>query len=328
MKKMKHTTLCAACLGGLTLCAIAGMEPGAGDDGDFTLGPDYTNAPELAARPGVPKGTTYQFTMDSAGSKFYPGISKANPGVTVPYQRRVWVYVPSQYVAGTPVPFLVAQDGGGYVRRMTNILDNMIADRRLPVMAAVFIDSGGSDGPGSERGLEYDTVSGKYAEFVEAEVLPKISRDYHITFTQDPDGRAAMGGSSGGAAAFSMGWFHPDLYHRILTYSGTYVNQQSPVNPASPHGAWEFHEHLIPESAAKPLRVWMEVGERDNRYTDAESTYHNWVLANQHMAAALKAKGYHYRLVLCLGAVHVDSRAVAETLPGALAWLWRDYAAK
>src|SRR5437764_1063568 len=83
---------------------------------------------------------------------------------------------------------------------------------------------------------------------IQNEVLPRISKDFNITFTKDPEGRATMGGSSGGAAAFTMAWFRPDLYHRVLTYSGTYVNQQWPVNPASPHGAWEYHEHLIPQS--------------------------------------------------------------------------------
>ena len=71
-----------------------------------------------------------------------------------------------------------------------------------------------------------------------------------------------LGGSSGGSAAFTMAWFHPELYHRVMTYSGTYVNQQS--NADVPHGAWDYHAHLIPESPAKPLRVWLEVGERDN----------------------------------------------------------------
>ena len=60
-----------------------------------------------------------------------------------------------------------------------------------------------------------------------------------------------------------MAWYHPELYHRVLIYSGTFVNQQWPSSPRTPHGAWEFHEHLIPENPAKPLRIWMEVGDRD-----------------------------------------------------------------
>ena len=182
-------------------------------------------------------------------------------------------------------------------------------------MAAIFINSGGGDAQGSERGLEYDTVSGQYAEFIETEVLPKITQDYHVTFSKDPNARMTMGGSSGGAAAFTMAWYHPDLYHRVLTYSGTYVNQQSPLNPASPHGAWEYHEHFIPQSKAKPLRIWMEVGENDIRSHDPESTYHNWPLANQRMAEVLKAKKYHYQYVYAVGAGHVDGKVVNQTLP-------------
>jgi enterochelin esterase family protein len=348
MKSMKSIALGAALLSGLASCTTSQTHPGTEGDGDFTIGPDYTNAPELTARSGVPAGTVHEFTMNSADSKTYPGIKPvtnaaylrrdssgnrmALPAVdgtaSAPCTRRVWAYVPSQYVAGTPAPFIVVQDGGGYAARMTTILDNMIADRRLPALIAIMINSGGGDAQGSERGLEYDTVSGKYAEFIETEVLPRISRECQITFTRDPKGRAAMGGSSGGAAAFTMGWFHPELYHRILTYSGTFVNQQSPLNPDSPHGAWEYHDHLIAQSARKPLRIWMQVGENDNHSKDPESTYHNWVLANQRMAAALQAKGYHYQFVFCKGAGHVDRKAVAQTLPAALAWLWRGYPVK
>jgi enterochelin esterase-like enzyme len=295
-------------------------------DGDYSVGPDYTNAPELAIKDGVPHGVVKTFVMDSADSKMYPGIGKKSPGV-VPYKRKVGVYIPSQYVPGAPAPFIICQDASNQ-KELPTILDNMISEHRVPVMIAIFIASGGGDAQGSERGLEYDTVSGKYAEFVETEVLPKIAADYSITFTKDPDGRATMGCSSGGAAAFTMAWFHPEWYHRVLTYSGTYVNQQSPANPQSPHGAWEYHEHFIPDSEAKQLRVWMEVGENDNRFNDPESTYHNWVLANQRMAAALKAKGYHYQFVLAKGAKHVDQRAVRQTLPEAMDWLWKGYAGK
>jgi enterochelin esterase-like enzyme len=288
-----------------------------GDD-EITTGPIYTNAPELTPHKGVPKGVVHEFVMDSAESKIYPGLNG-------PYSRKVWVYVPSQYVAGTPAPFIIAQDGRGYTNRLPLILDNMIHDHRLPAMIAVMINSGGGDGKGSERGLEYDTVSDKYTTFIETEVLPRIERDYHVKFTSNPEGRATMGGSSGAACAFTIAWFRPDLYRRVLSYSGTYVNQQSPENPQSPHGAWEYHEHLIPQTAAKPLRVWLEVGEHDNGWQRPEASLHNWVLANQRMAAALKAKGYQYQYVYCLGAGHVDRKAVAQTLSGALAWLWEGY---
>jgi len=315
--------------------ALAGDAPQAGPtapakngqgplaDGDFKIGPTYANAPELTVKDGVPKGALHEFTMTSQESKIYPGLKGA-------YKRKVAVYVPSQYVAGTPAPFIVVQDGTSqtYVGTLPKILDNMIHERRLPTMIAIFIASGGGDGKGSERGLEYDTVSERYAVFIETEVLPRIEKDYKVTFTKDPEGRAAMGGSSGAACAFTMAWFRPDLYRRVLSYSGTFVDQQSPQNPESPHGAWEYHEHLIPQSPAKPLKVWLQVGEKDNGAARDEASLHNWVMANERMAAALKAKGYHYRYVFSAGAGHVDRRVVSQTLPEALLWLWQGYPIK
>jgi enterochelin esterase-like enzyme len=146
-----------------------------------------------------------------------------------------------------------------------------------------------------------------------------------VRFTKDPEGRATMGGSSGAAAAFTMAWFRPDLYRRVLSYSGTFVNQQSPTDRNLPHGAWEYHEKLIAQSPRKPLRIWLEVGEKDNGYKRDEASLHNWVLANDRMAKVLRTKGYPYRYVFAQGASHVDRGVVNQTLPEALAWLWQGY---
>jgi enterochelin esterase-like enzyme len=275
---------------------------------------------------GVPQGTNHEFTMDSKDSAIYPGIARNQPGI-VPYTRGVAVYIPAGYVAGTPAPFIVVQDGmsATYRNNLPPILDNLIHEKRVPPMIAVMVHHGGGDGQGSERGLEYDTVSGLYTTFIETEVLPRIAKDYGVAFTTDPEGRATMGGSSGAACAFTMAWFHPELYRRVLSYSGTYVNQQSPINPESPRGAWEYHATLIPNTPAKPIRIWMHVSERDNRYTAQEETWHNWVLANERMAAALKAKGYAYQYVYSQESGHVDRAVVMQTLPEALEWLWQGY---
>jgi iron(III)-enterobactin esterase len=301
--------------------------PRADAEGDFVIGPPYSPAPELTVKEDVPKGTVHEFTMDSKDSKIYPGVARNRPGEVVPYTRQVAVYVPAKYVAGTPIPFIVAQDGmsATYRGNLPPILDNLIHEKRVPPMVAVMVHNGGGDGPGSQRGLEYDTVSGKYTDFIETEVLPRITKEYGIAFTKDPEGRATMGGSSGAACAFSMAWFHPELYRRVLSYSGTYVNQQSPLNPESPRGAWEYHATLIPNNPPKPIRVWMHVSEFDNRNGDPEDTWRNWVLANERMAAALKAKGYKYQYVYSQDSRHVDRAVVTQTLPQALEWLWRGY---
>ena len=279
--------------------------------------------------------------MSSTNSQIYPGIAR-EPGTfgapdptdpaklivttshPAPYTRRVAVYVPKQYVPGTAAPFIVGADGPD--RALFTALDNLIAEKKVPVMIAISIGNGGGDAQGSERGLEYDTMSGLYAEFVEQEVLPLVEKQCQVTLTKNPDGRATMGGSSGGSCALIMAWYHPELYHRVLTYSGTYVNQQWPPSAETPHGAWEFHEHLIPNSPIKPIRIWMEVGDRDLLNPNAmRDNMHDWVFANESMAMVLAAKGYHYQFVFARNAGHVDSGVKRQTLPEALEWLWKDY---
>jgi enterochelin esterase-like enzyme len=323
--------------------APPGANPPPEVDGNFLIGPVYVQAPELSVTPDVPQGRVQQFSMDSTNSKFYPGIARNASGTVdpnnpktlivethpAPYTRTITVYIPSQYVTGKAAPFIVTHDGprmGNPDLSLPHILDNMIAQHRLPAMLAIMIANGGGDAQGSERGLEYDTMSGKFAEFIESEVLPLVEENCRVKLTKDPKGRAAMGGSSGGAAALEMAWYHPEWYHRVITYSGTYVNQQWPFNPESPDGAWDFHEMLIPQSNPKPIRIWMEVGDHDLLNPNAmRDNMHDWVAANNRMATVLKAKGYHYQYVFAVNAGHVDRPVKNQTLPEALEWVWQGY---
>jgi iron(III)-enterobactin esterase len=318
-----------------------GAVPSADADGNFVIGPTHDRAPEMTEHNGVPKGTMFNLTMKSSESKIYPGIARdadtfgtpdsKNPSKLVvttshpaPYTRRVAVYVPKQYKPGTAAPFIVGADGPDHL--LFTALDNLIADRRVPVMIAISIGNGSGDAQGSQRGLEYDTMSDRYAEFVEKEVLPLVESECKVKLTKDPEGRASMGCSSGASCALSMAWYRPDLYHRVLSYSGTFVNQQWPHNPETPHGAWEYHEHLIADSPAKPLRIWLEVGDRDlfnpNSMND---NMHDWVVANENMAKALSAKGYRYQFVFARNCGHCEGSVKQQTLPEALEWLWKGY---
>jgi enterochelin esterase family protein len=316
-------------------------------DGDHLIGPDYAPAPETVARPDAPRGVVHAFTLPSQESRIYPGIRRVENEITrrrdaygnriaaehheqsapAHYVRTVWVYVPRQLSPGVPAPFMVVQDGHAYLNRLPGVLDNLIAAGEVPPLVAILVDSGGGDAQGSQRGLEYDTLSGAYSDFIETEVLPRVTAETGVTLTADPEGRATMGVSSGAACAFTMAWFHPERYRRVLSYSGTYVNQQSPPNPATPRGAWEYHATLIPQTERKPLRIWMEVGEADLHADDPEETWHNWPLANRRMAQVLAAKGYPYRFTFSRGGRHADPRVLDQTLPGALVWLWRGYPA-
>ncbi len=296
-------------------------------------------APEMTLPNGPLEGTVHNFTMSSADSRIYPGIARdagtfgtpdpndpAKLVVTTsrpaPYTRRVAVYVPKQYVPGTVAPFIVGADGPDPL--LFTALDTLIAQKRVPVMIAISIGNGSGDAQGSQRGLEYDTMSARYAEFVETEVLPLVEKQYDVKLTRDPDQRATMGCSSGGSAALIMAWYRPDLYRRVLTYSGTYVNQQWPPSAETPHGAWEFHERLIPNSPPKPIRLWMQVGDRDLFNPNImRDDMHDWVVANENMARVLAEKKYRYQFVFSRNAGHCDRAVKLQTLPAALEWLWK-----
>lgn len=350
--------------------------------GNFIIGPTHAAAPETAGQADVPKGQVSSFTLSSADSVIYkPGVVREEdtlnaavyaaptyPGdpsnliVTASHSgswtRTVNVYVPARHWQGDRAPFIVVGDSDLPIptagQQLFTVLDNLIAERQIPPVVAITIGSGGQDAQGSERSREYDTVSGTYAEWVESEVLPAVEQNVGVKLTRDPNDRVTMGISSSGAAAFTMAWFRPDLYRRVLAYSPTFVNQQWPHDPSLPGGAWEYHSPwagparpnlaargfstpvptdmptgspLVLNSPRKPIRFWFEAGDQDLFYPIGPMAdgMHDWVLANENMAKVLAAKGYRYQFVFAHNARHVDGPTVLQTLPTALEWVWAGY---
>ena len=339
-----HTAV--ALTGLLTVAAIAAEpiseNPGAEGDGEFTVGPEYNTDKDLTDL-GNPKGKSFEFTMKLADSKLFRGDDKTlePEKKAVRTERKIFVYVPAAYQDGTAAPVLVIHDGPGQLKLVRNALDNLTiskdAQRKLPPFIAVAVENGGNDGKNSERGLEYDTMSDRLARFINDEVFPAVLANPEIkaayprlAITTNPWGRAVIGCSSGGAAALTMGWFRPDLFRRIAAYSGTFVDQQdddAAEEAKYPLGAWEYHSgmKLIETSEVKPLRIFTHVSEKDLRPNDPEETHHNWVMAGQRTAAALKAKGYHQRFVFSKATGHCDGKVFNQTLADTLVWLWRGY---
>ena len=326
-------------------CAEAYTEnPGNEGDGKFTIGPEYKIHPDLTDQ-GNPKGKSFEFMMQLADSKIFRGDDPTlePQKKAVRKERKIFVYVPAEYKDGTKAPVLVIHDGPDRLNLVRYALDNLTiskdANRKLPAFIAVAVQNGGNDGKNSERGLEYDTMSDRLARFINDEVFPAVLNNPEIkaaypkiAFTDNPWGRAVFGCSSGGAAALSMGWFRPDLFRRIIAYSGTFVDQQdddAPEEAKFPLGAWEYHSSmkLIEKGEKKPLRIFTHVSENDNRAKDPEETYHNWVMAGERTADALKAKGYNHRYVFSLATGHCDKKVFEQTLADTLVWVWRGYRA-
>ena len=316
--------------------------PGSEGDGTITVGPEYTTDKDLTDL-GNPKGKNFEFKMALADSKIFRGDDKTlEPDKKkVNTERKISVYVPAAYKDGTAAPLLIIHDGPGPLGSVRNALDNLTISKdinhRLPAFIAIAVENGGNDGKKSERGLEYDTMSDRLARFIVEEVLPAVLANAEIkaaypklAFTPNPWGHAVMGCSSGGAAALSMGWFRPDWFRRIIAYSGTFVDQQdddAAEEAKFPLGAWEYHSgmKLIETTPQKPLRIFTHCSENDNGAKAAEEGHHNWVMAGERTAAALKAKGYHQRFVFSKATGHCDGKVFNQTLADTLVWLWRGY---
>jgi enterochelin esterase-like enzyme len=337
--------LLAGFLNGCSHFEFREESPGTAGDGNFTIGPEYRIDPDLTDR-GNPKGRQFEFKLRLADSRIFHGDDATLEPAKKPVRtdRRIFVYVPAAYRDGTPAPVLVTHDGPSQLNLVRNALDNLTIspdpNRKLPAFIVVAVENGGNDGKNSERGLEYDTMSDRFARFINDEVLlavlanPEIKAAYpKLAFTMNPWGRATMGCSSGGAAALTMAWFRPDLFRRVIAYSGTFVDQQdddAPEEAKYPYGAWEYHSSLklIQNGEKKPLRIFTHVSENDLRAKDPESTQHNWVMAGQRTTTALREKGYHHRYVFSLATGHCDKKVFEQTLADTLVWLWRGYAAE
>ncbi|MCM8535467.1 MAG: alpha/beta hydrolase-fold protein [Lentisphaeraceae bacterium] len=314
-------------------------------EGNFVDGPKYEKAPESIKNKNVPEGKYIQFELDSTkGTIYNPGIARKVFGTVDPnnpktlivethevdYKRPITVYIPAQYKPGTVSPFMVIHDGpkkmGWTNKNQATIFDNLIAQKRIPSMIVISVANGGGDAQGHQRGKEYDTMSGLLAEYIETHVLPEVEKRCDVKLTKDPNARVVMGNSSGASAALAMAWYRNDLYQRVISFSGTFVNQQWPFNPETPGGAWDFHDKLIPNSDVKPLRIWMGIGDRDLLNPNVmRDNMHDWVEANNRMAKVLAAKGYHYQYLFCKDNGHGMRSAKTQYIAHAVEWIWRDY---
>ena len=302
-------------------------DPGTVGDGDFTVGPTYTPSPDGSLKAGAPAGFTVSFTLTSAMSSIFNGDDFTPP---LTFSRSIRVFVPQQYVDGTESPFMVSSDG--FYAALQTVVQNLASDpspdHHVPPLVIIGIQNGPDVRPSSERSLEYDTVSDRYWQFVTKEVIPAVlsnaalkAKFPNFKLTSDPNGRGGYGCSSGGPAVMGLAWFGD--FNRVFSFSGSFTALHP--NPEHPFGAWEYTKMITDAPLRPDLRVFLEVGQNDNGAGTADDQHRNWVTSNQNMAAALKAKGNHYRFIYAMGAGHCDNNARNQVMPEGLIWLWRGY---
>jgi len=269
----------------------------------LTVKDEYKLGEDSKKQKGVPEGTVTKYHM--ADSKIYPGT-----------ERDYWIYVPKQYDVKKPACLMIFQDGENYLTDSSflaaNVLDNLIYKKKVPIIIALFINAG-DKGPGTpvwggdgNRSVEYDSVGAAYPKFLIEEMMPKVTQLYNIT--KDPWGTALVGVSSGAVAAFNAAWERPDVFGKVISHVGSFVNIR---------GGDKFPD-LIRRMPKKPIKVFLQDGEND-----LNLIFGSWTLASKEMAAALEYSGYDYKYVFGTGGhnLHHGGAIFPETLK----WLWSDY---
>ena len=260
--------------------------------------------PDANPKPGVAQGTIHE--MPVWKSTVFPGT-----------ERNWWVYVPAQYQPDGTAALMVFQDGHDYQKRdgawgVPGVLDNLIAAGEIPPMLAVFLNPGHDPAKerknpwnSSNRSLEYDSLGANYARFLADEILPAVARQW--PFSPDPEKHGICGASSGGIASFTAAWERPDLFRRVLSTIGSFVNLRG----------GNVYPYLIRKTERKPLRIFLQ-----DTSGDLDNPFGHWPTANRQMHAALAYMGYDTRFDWQEGYGHNSHRGAA-IFPDAMRWLWR-----
>lgn len=293
----------------------------------------YPLPAEYQRREGTPRGKITGHMMED--SAFYPGV-----------KHKYWIYTPAQYDGKTPADFILFLDGQMYFMpvlkerdlrgtmsdlleaipaegeillpegsdNITDLLDNLIADGKIPPTIAVFL-APGYPGPGepvygtskgvTNRSVEYDTVSDWFARFVTEEFLPMALEGYAIT--ADSMRHSVAGISSSGIASFATAWYANHLFGNVIAASPSFGNIRG-------GNIWPSVIRTADEQ--KNLRTCMCVGKYD-----ADIIFGDWILANRDVASALNYRGYDFRLII--NEMGHSLTFLKYMIPQALAWFYR-----
>jgi enterochelin esterase family protein len=235
--------------------------------------PDAPLQPWLAKRKEVPAGVVEK-------QQFKSNLLKN--------EREIAVYTPPRYSKDAkPYGVLVLFDEKPYLDEYViptpTILDNLIADRRIPPLVAILVDNA----PGDARFREL-TCNRTFADFLSSELMPWARRLYNIA--ADPRQIIVGGSSLGGLAAACTALWHSDSFGNVLSQSGAFF--WAPPKSDNPEPNWVAKEFIA--SPKLPLRFYMDAGTEELDF----SGLGGGILApNRNLRDVLLARGYevHYQ---------------------------------
>ena len=253
---------------------------------------------------GAYNGEMINFEMNN--SKIYPG--------TV---RKITVYVPKEYDGTKPACLLVKLDKGEEL--IAEHIDALIAEGSMPVTIGVVVRPGRILNEKDEvvrynRSNEFDRMDGRFASFLETEVLTavcgqKTSDGRQVKLSDRATDRAINGNSSGGICAFNVAWQRPDLFSRVYASCGTFVSFRG----------GDQYPALIRKCEPRQIRVFLQDNDKDTW----NPLFGSWFEYNELMLSALQFAGYDVDYSWDEGG-H-SSKNAHRMFGDVMRWLWKGW---
>jgi enterochelin esterase-like enzyme len=136
----------------------------------------------------------------------------------------VYVYLPPGYEGNdASLPSLYVMDGGEYISLslMLNVLDNLIADRRINPLVGIFVDprTHPPDAQTSMRMTDY-SLSDTFVAALITELRPQVLSRYRVSREASQTG--IMGASLGGLIATYAALLYPEVFRFCAAQSPSY----------------------------------------------------------------------------------------------------------
>lgn len=162
--------------------------------------PDWKEDPVLVARNDIPHGTVKEEILFNSQ--------------ILGYQVTYSVYLPANCSAMGKLPSLYVTDGYEYMQprlgNMITILDNLLADKKIKPIIAIFIDHREPINRSNNKRMDELAMNPRYLDFFTKEFIPFIESHYPVEVTSSS--RAIMGSSMGGLSAAYFAFSRPGVF--------------------------------------------------------------------------------------------------------------------
>lgn len=162
--------------------------------------PSWKPDPSTLKREGIAKGTLQQDILYNS-----PVLG---------YQIMYSVYLPNGYTTHQKYPVIYVTDGYEYLHErmgnMQTVLDNLIADKKIQPIVAVFVDHREPVNRSNNKRMNELAMNSKYLTFFTDDLVPFIESIYSVS--NNPKERAVLGTSMGGLTSAYFAFTKPGVF--------------------------------------------------------------------------------------------------------------------